>query len=116
MKKTWLMFALASLALPLGAAAQSSDATLVGLVTDPSGAAVPGATVAAVNTATSLTREVVTNDTGAYRIGPLVPGSADRLGRLELDELLENECHRLAQDVRAVTGADRLKQLGQGRL
>lgn len=54
---------------------QTTDGVLVGLVTDASGASVAGATVVATNTATGLSREVVTNDTGAYRIAPLVPGT-----------------------------------------
>lgn len=57
------------------ARAQTSDAAIVGIVTDPSGAAIAGAKVAAVNTGTGVSREVVTNDSGAYRIGPLVPGT-----------------------------------------
>src|SRR5688572_30754901 len=57
--------------------AQSSDAVLTGIVTDSSGAAVAGALVTATNTATGVSREVATNETGAYRIGPLVPGSYD---------------------------------------
>jgi hypothetical protein len=67
--------ALALLCIPGLLPAQTSDAVLVGIVTDAQGAAVPGATVAAVNTATGVSREVVSNDTGAYRIGPLVPGT-----------------------------------------
>jgi hypothetical protein len=49
-------------------------------------------------------------------VGPLVPGGADRLGGLGLDELLEHERHRLAQDVERAAGAHRVEQLGQGRL
>jgi len=57
------------------AAAQTTDSVLVGIVTDASGSAVVGAAVSAENTATGVKRDVVTNETGAYRIGPLVPGS-----------------------------------------
>jgi hypothetical protein len=63
------------LLLPATAFGQSTDAVLVGIVTDGSGAAAAGATVAAVNTGTGVRREVITNETGAYRIGPLVPGA-----------------------------------------
>lgn len=65
------------LAVLLGAAAlgQTTDAALVGLITDASGAAVAGATVAATNEATGLTRDGVTNEAGLYRISPLVPGN-----------------------------------------
>jgi hypothetical protein len=53
---------------------------------------------------------------GRPLVGPLVPAGADRLGGLELDQLLEDELHRVAQDVLAAAGADRVEQLGQGRL
>ena len=49
-------------------------------------------------------------------LGPLVPGGADRLGGLGLDELLEHERHRLAHEVDAAPGADGVEQLGEGRL
>ncbi|MBM3812725.1 MAG: carboxypeptidase regulatory-like domain-containing protein [Acidimicrobiia bacterium] len=57
--------------------AQTTDSVLVGIISDASGGAVPGAAVVATNTATGLTREVVSNSTGAYRIGPLTPGTYD---------------------------------------
>ncbi len=67
--------ALALLCLPILMFGQSSDAVVVGIITDASGAAVSGATVSAVNSATGVSRNVTTNETGAYRIGPLVPGT-----------------------------------------
>jgi len=66
---------LSALAVPMLLRAQGSDAVLVGIITDASGAAVAGATVSAVNVATGVSRDVITNQTGAYRIGPLVPGT-----------------------------------------
>ncbi|MEX2264922.1 MAG: TonB-dependent receptor [Bryobacteraceae bacterium] len=65
----------AILLLPAFLIAQTTDAVLVGLVTDASGAAVAGATVSAQNVSTAVSRDVVTNETGAYRIGPLTPGT-----------------------------------------
>ena len=53
---------------------QSTDAVLVGLITDSSGAAV-AATISAVNNSTGVSRDGLSNETGAYRIGPLVPGT-----------------------------------------
>ncbi len=53
---------------------------------------------------------------GRPAIAPLVPDGPDRLVGLELDELLEDEGHRIAHDVGAATGANRVEQLGQGRL
>src|SRR5438067_13715417 len=48
---------------------------ITGAVTDASGAVVEGARVVVRNTATSLVREVLTNQTGAYDVPFLVPGA-----------------------------------------
>ncbi len=56
------------------AQAQASTADLRGIVTDPTGAIVPGATVTARNAATGITRTVTTNDEGTYQIFALPPG------------------------------------------
>lgn len=48
--------------------AQSTTATIVGTITDPSSAAVPGARVTATNTGTSVARSVQSNGEGEYRI------------------------------------------------
>jgi hypothetical protein len=53
---------------------QSASATLRGVITDPNGAAVPGATVRATNVATDAARETQTNDEGAYAFTNLPPG------------------------------------------
>ena len=62
------------LLLALGAAltAQVEQATVTGLVTGGSGASVPGARLAIVNTGTTVRAETTTNDTGAYRL-PYLP-------------------------------------------
>ena len=52
--------------------AQESTARLLGTVTDPTGAVVPAANIAARNTATGLTRKTVANESGDYAI-PLLP-------------------------------------------
>jgi len=54
------------------AMAQNLYGSLVGNVTDSTGGAVPGATVTATQAETNLTREVTTNETGAYSI-PNIP-------------------------------------------
>jgi outer membrane receptor protein involved in Fe transport len=46
-----------------------------GNVTDPSGAAISGATVEAMNVADSVTHNTVTNNDGAYRFPSLIPGT-----------------------------------------
>ena len=63
-----------ALAAPRPVAAQVLYGTIVGNVTDNTGAALPGATVTATNVETNTSREVVTNETGAYRIPTLQPG------------------------------------------
>jgi len=66
---------LALLCLLCGAIfAQENAATLTGIVSDPSGAAVPNATVKATNTATNQVRETKTNSQGVYTIPYLDPG------------------------------------------
>jgi hypothetical protein len=50
------------------ASAQVTSATLVGGVTDTSGAALPGVTITAKNADTGFTRTVTTGETGAYRL------------------------------------------------
>ena len=56
------------LAIPLAASAQVTTATIVGKVTDPSGAIVPGAEVTASNRETGLKRTTVSGDDGTYRL------------------------------------------------
>ncbi|MCC6536736.1 MAG: carboxypeptidase regulatory-like domain-containing protein, partial [Bryobacterales bacterium] len=67
-------------ALLLSAAAawsQTTNATLVGTVTDPQGAAIVGAKVSVKNNATGVLREVETDNLGNYRVFPLNPGAYD---------------------------------------
>jgi len=52
--------------------AQTITGTLSGPVTDGTGAAIPGATVRVVNTATGIANETTTDETGNY-IFPLLP-------------------------------------------
>jgi carboxypeptidase family protein/TonB-dependent receptor-like protein len=63
------------LSMPAAAAwQQSASATLRGVVTDPNGAAVAGASVRATNVANGAARETKTNDEGAYVFPNLPPG------------------------------------------
>ncbi len=55
--------------------AQSERGTISGLVSDPSGAAISGAELVAVNTATNATARNVTSNSGEFNIPNLVPGS-----------------------------------------
>lgn len=59
----------------LGALAQNTTSTLVGLVKDDSGAALAGASVHATNIATNVVYSATTNNVGEYRISQLPPGT-----------------------------------------
>src|SRR5688572_9132942 len=61
--------------IPSYASAQAVTGTLLGNVTDSSGAAVPGATVTALETQTNVSRTAVTNDTGYYTFSSLQNGT-----------------------------------------
>jgi hypothetical protein len=52
-----------------------ASALLTGVVTDPSGGIVPGATITIVNTQTGAQRETVSNDSGAYTLSQIPPGT-----------------------------------------
>src|SRR5579864_5491592 len=51
-----------------------STGSIVGSVTDPSGAVLSGAKVTITSTATAQTIDLTTNSAGAYNSGPLTPG------------------------------------------
>ena len=57
------------------AEAQVSGATMSGLITDPSGAGIPNASVSIKNTGTGEVREVPTNGDGFYSAPNLLPGN-----------------------------------------
>ena len=59
------------------AAAQTLYGSLVGNITDPSGAAVPGVKVTVLNTETGFVREVTANERGAYLVPDLHAGNYD---------------------------------------
>lgn len=61
--------------LPLLLAAQTINGSISGLVTDQAGAAVPGTRVLATSVATGMTREVITNEEGFYRLAGLPIGT-----------------------------------------
>jgi len=61
--------------LPLLAQTTAGTGSIVGTVTDPSGAVLRDARVAITNTATGQVISTATNSSGAYNSGALVPGS-----------------------------------------
>ena len=65
----------AILAIPTLASAQAVTGTLLGNVTDATGAAVPGATITATETQTNISRTTVTNEAGNYIFSSLKNGT-----------------------------------------
>jgi outer membrane receptor protein involved in Fe transport len=63
----WLVLGLAA-----RGSAQSATGSIEGAIVDQTGAAMPGVTVTAVETATGVTRTTVTDDAGVFRL-PLLP-------------------------------------------
>lgn len=61
--------------LPLPASAQEVRASITGIVTDSTGAALPNATVRVVNVASQISVTAVTNESGNYVTPFLAPGS-----------------------------------------
>lgn len=57
--------------------AQVPTGTITGLVTDPAGAAIPGASVVVMNQETGLKRALVASDSGDYSAYALLPGIYD---------------------------------------
>ena len=73
--KTQLWIRVLALLWAAAAFAQLNTGSITGIVTDPSGAFVPGAKVTVRNMATNVTRETVTSGAGAYTVSNLVVGT-----------------------------------------
>jgi hypothetical protein len=74
-RATAALCALLLVAAPDLARAQAGTAGLSGTVKDSQGAAIPGATVTAANTATGAARSTVSNQQGIYNLPGLPPGT-----------------------------------------
>src|SRR5262245_39979578 len=70
-----LLLCLLAAAASLSAQSEVGGATLNGTITDPSGAAVAGAKVTAVDQGTGFTRPAVSNDAGLYSLVRLPVGT-----------------------------------------
>ena len=70
----WFVVLFVVLLFSAGVKAQTTTATMLGTVTDTSGAVVPGAQVTARNTQTNLMRAATSNDQGEYRMDFLPVG------------------------------------------
>src|SRR5437867_3355846 len=71
-KRAVLGLIIAASLLPGSLAAQAVTGTIIGVITDSSGAVMPGASVTLTNTGTGLTRIVITDSNGEYT-APLLP-------------------------------------------
>jgi Carboxypeptidase regulatory-like domain/TonB dependent receptor len=73
---------------------QSSTGSIVGTVTDPSGAQISDAVITVTNVATGVVRSTVTNGLGAYSVPTLPPGTyriratKDGFERVEIEDLV----------------------------
>ena len=67
-------FVLAVALVPRAIAQQSTNAQITGIVTDSTGASVPGVSIKATNTATNVDFSTVSNEAGVYVLPQLVPG------------------------------------------
>ena len=74
MRSVFTVFLLLLAFSPVALGQQAAKATLTGMVTDPNGAAVPGATITATQTATGIRRQTVSNEEGLYVLTDLSPG------------------------------------------
>ena len=63
------------LAIPIAALAQTERGTITGVVVDSSKGAVPGVSIAVVNTGTNATTNVVSSESGSYSATNLPPGN-----------------------------------------
>ena len=92
---------LLTLALAAPAAAQEITGTITGVVTDQSGAAIPGVTVSVRNIGTNATQAIVTDESGTY-VATLLP-----VGRYEVSAELQG-FKRFVRSNLEVTVNDRL--------
>ena len=70
----FLLLALLVCLFSISGLAQGTSASVTGVVTDPSGALLPGVAVTAENTDTTLKQTAVSSASGLYSIAPLPPG------------------------------------------
>jgi hypothetical protein len=90
--------------------AQFTEGTVAGTITDPSGAAVAGATVRIVNQQTGHVDETKTDEIGFYRVPHLPPGSYQV--RVEAKGFKLSVVDNVAVNVNTTTRADAKLQVG----
>lgn len=89
---------------------QSTFGTLVGIVTDPTGALVPNATVIATHVATNTAKSVTTDSSGSYELPNLLPGAYNVAVRAAgFEELVQQN---IPLDPRATVRVNAVLQVG----
>lgn len=97
--------------LSLPVEAQTANAQLSGLISDPTGAVVPGARITAVNTATNVSYSGLSNGSGIYVLPELLPGvykitvTAQGFGTVVRSGLKLSTGDRLTQNITLKLGA-----------
>ena len=110
-RRTWLWAGLIVLAVAGRATPQSTFATITGNVTDPSGAAVPGAAVEARNVRTGYVYTATSNDEGVYTLANLLDGTyqlkarAQGFGEFAVDNIILTVRENRRVDVLLQVGA-----------
>ena len=108
---TGVIAALALVMLCPATQAQTSNAQLTGLITDPTGAVISGAEIKAVNDATKVPYATVSNGAGIYVLPELLPGpytitaSAAGFGAEKRSGLILRTGDHLTQDIALKPGA-----------
>jgi len=106
-----LIGVLASISLTSPTGAQTTFGSITGVVTDPSGAAVPRASVTVVNGDTGFTRSDLTSANGVFSINDLLPGTykvrveGKGFGVQERDGVTLDANHVVNVDFRLAVGA-----------
>src|SRR5437879_4563640 len=90
--------------------AQTTKGTIAGVVTDKSGAVIPGATVTAASTETGDTRSALTGSNGEYRLETLTPGtyvvtvSASGFGKTKVEGVIVRTSILTSNNIQLVIG------------
>ena len=110
MKFTFARLAALSFVVVFGAWAQGTG-EITGTVTDATGAAISGAKIRVINTATATGRDVTTNEAGNYDVPALVPGIYDL--KAEYSGFRTSERKGVELQVAQVARLDFAMQVGQ---
>jgi len=109
--RVWVpLLLLLGLLAPATAGAQTGAASLTGIVTDGTGAAVPGATVTATNQATNVDYTAVSNDAGSYTMTSLPVGTY--VIKAELSRFKTAASKAIAMEAKQVVRFDFKLELG----